>query len=97
MHSNMESICQVKDSITSAQAFSTDSFSIVVAASLYNCKEESLPCPTLDSLVTKSCWIRRTSFKSLAIPLAIHALQTCEESFIIISAGVVTTQLTQNS
>ena len=92
----MEYICWVENNITSAQAFNTAIFSIVVAASLYNCKEESLPCPTFDSLVTKSCWIRRTSFKSLAIPLAIHALQTCDKSVIIISAGVVTVQLTQD-
>lgn len=61
---------------TSAQAFNTASFSIVVAASLYNCKDESFAWPTFESLVTSSCWIRRTSFKSRAMPLAIHALQT---------------------
>lgn len=45
----------IENKITSAQAFNTANFSIVVAASLYNCKEESLACPTFDSLVTKSC------------------------------------------
>ena len=64
--------------LTSAQALSTASFSMVVALSLYSWLDEPVPACTLSSEDTSRVWTRRRSLRSLTTPLPIHVLHTCQ-------------------